>query len=315
MANEERPTGDRAVQESGLDDRPASPPSKSRGAEVFSALIKNRLALVSLVILILLVIAAVLGERIAPYGPTEINIQERLSPPSGEHPFGTDQLGRDILSRVMLGSRISLQVGFISVTIALVGGVVLGLVAGFYGRLIDDVIMRGMDILFAFPAILLAIAVLAILGPGIGNAMIAIGIVYIPIFARITRASVLSVREEVYVRAARSLGASDFRLIGKHVLPNVMAPIIVQTSVSLAFAILSEAALSFLGLGAPRPTPAWGLMLAEGRGFIQQAWWMAFFPGMAILLTVLAFNLLGDALRDALDPRQKSAIEARGMEA
>jgi peptide/nickel transport system permease protein len=315
MAAEERSTGDRSASETGLDDRPVAPPSRSRGAEVFAALIKNRLALTSLVILVMLVVAALLGERIAPYGPTEINVQERLSPPSGEHLFGTDQLGRDILSRVMLGSRISLQVGFISVTIALVGGVALGLVAGFYGRLIDDVIMRGMDILFAFPAILLAIAVLAILGPGIGNAMIAIGIVYIPIFARITRASVLSVREEVYVRAARSLGASDLRLIGKHVLPNVMAPIIVQTSISLAFAILSEAALSFLGLGAPRPTPAWGLMLAEGRGFIQQAWWMAFFPGMAILLTVLAFNLLGDALRDALDPRQKSAIEARGMEA
>lgn len=315
MATEERLTDDRSAPETGLDDRPASSPSRSRGVEVFAALIKNRLALMSLIILILLVVAAVLGERIAPYGPAEINVQERLSPPSGEHLFGTDQLGRDILSRVMLGSRISLQVGFISVTIALVGGVALGLLAGFYGRLIDDVIMRGMDILFAFPAILLAIAVLAILGPGIGNAMIAIGIVYIPIFARITRASVLSVREEVYVRAARSLGASDLRLIGRHVLPNVMAPIIVQTSVSLAFAILSEAALSFLGLGAPRPTPAWGLMLAEGRGFIQQAWWMSFFPGVAILLTVLAFNLLGDALRDALDPRQKSAIEARGMEA
>jgi peptide/nickel transport system permease protein len=316
MANEQSGDGQGAptapVQ---TDATPAAARSKSRRREVWEALLKNRLAVASLVILTVLLLAALLGERVTPYGPTDVSVEDRLGPPSAEHWFGTDQLGRDIFSRVVLGARISLQVGFISVTIALVGGVVLGLLAGFYGRLLDDVIMRFMDILFAFPAILLAIAVLAILGPGIGNAMIAIGIVYIPIFARITRASVLSVREEVYVRAARSLGASDLRLLREHVLPNVLAPIIVQTSISLAFAILSEAALSFLGLGAPRPTPAWGLMLAEGRGYIQQAWWMAFFPGMAIFLTVLAFNMLGDALRDALDPRQKSAIESRGVTA
>ncbi|HVM13380.1 MAG TPA: ABC transporter permease [Egibacteraceae bacterium] len=314
-ADQEQPERAGAGAAAQVDDRPALPASRSRAAEVWSAVLANRLAVAGLVILVAIALAALLGERIAPYGPTEIDFQARLEGPSARHPFGTDQLGRDILSRVMLGSRISLQVGFISVGIALVGGVVLGLIAGFYGGKRDDVIMRVMDILFAFPAILLAIAVLAILGPGIGNAMIAIGIVYVPIFARVTRASVLSVREEVYVRAARSLGASDVRLLRLHVLPNVLAPIIVQTSISLAFAILSEAALSFLGLGAPRPTPAWGLMLAEGRGFIQQAWWMAFFPGMAILLTVLAFNVLGDALRDALDPRQKSAIESRGVTA
>jgi peptide/nickel transport system permease protein len=175
--------------------------------------------------------------------------------------------------------------------------------------------MRVMDMVFAFPAILLAIAILAVLGPGITNAMIAIGIVYTPIFARVTRGSVLSVREEVYVRAARSLGASDARLILRHVLPNVSGPIIVQASLSLAFAILSEAALSFLGLGVQPPDPSWGRMLLDGRGFLEQAWWMSVFPGLAILLTVMAFNFLGDGLRDALDPKQLSVIESRGHEA
>ncbi len=214
-----------------------------------------------------------------------------------------------------MAARVSVQVGLIAVGIALVAGVTLGLIAGFYGRWVDDVVMRMMDMLFAFPAILLAIAILAVLGPGFANAMIAIGIVYTPIFARITRASVLSVREEVFVRAARSLGAGDLRLLRLHVLPNVLAPIIVQTSLSLAFAILSEAALSFLGLGIQPPDPSWGRMLFEGRGFVEQAWWMGVFPGLAIFVTVLSFNLIGDALRDALDPRQRSAIDARGFRA
>ena len=237
----------------------------------------------------------------------------RLQGPSLSHPFGTDELGRDVLSRVLIAARASLLVGLVSVGIALTAGVVLGLVAGFYGRRVDDVVMRLMDMLFAFPAILLAIAILAVLGPGIVNVMIAIGVVYTPIFARITRASVLSVREEVYVRAARSLGVGDLRLLRLHVLPNVLAPIIVQTSLSLAFAILSEAALSFLGLGVQPPDPSWGRMLLEGRGFVEQAWWMGVFPGIAIFVTVLSFNVVGDALRDALDPRQRSAIEARGV--
>ncbi|MPZ71613.1 MAG: ABC transporter permease subunit [Nitriliruptorales bacterium] len=275
----------------------------------------NRLALFGLVVLGLLVMAAVLGERLAPYPPNAADVPERLRPPSLRHPFGTDELGRDVFSRVLVAARVSLQVGFIAVGISLAAGVLLGLIAGFYGRWIDDAIMRVTDMLFAFPAILLAIAILAVLGPGIANAMIAIGIVYTPIFARITRGSVLSVRERVFVTAARSLGASDLRLVTLHVLPNVLAPIIVQTSISLAFAILSEAALSFLGLGVQPPDPSWGRMLAEGRGFVQQAWWMGVFPGAAIFVTVLAFNLLGDALRDALDPRQRSAIESRGLTA
>jgi peptide/nickel transport system permease protein len=203
-------------------------------------------------------------------------------------------------------------VGFIAVGIALAVGVPIGLVSGYYGGGVDSLLMRIMDVLFSFPAILLAIAILAVLGPGVGNAMVAIGIVYTPIFARITRGSVLSVKNQVFVTAARSLGAKDGRILRTHILPNVVAPIIVQTSLSLAFAILSEAALSFLGLGVQPPDPAWGRMLADGRSFFQDAPWMAIFPGLAILLTVMSFNFVGDGLRDALDPQQRSVIESRG---
>jgi peptide/nickel transport system permease protein len=292
---------------------PARP--RSTGREVLRALLRHKLALFGLVVLGLLVLAALLGRALAPYAPNDVDVLGRLQPPSAEHWFGTDELGRDVFSRVVVAARVSLVVGLVSVGIALAVGVTLGLVAGFYGRWVDDVVMRAMDVLFAFPAILLAIAIVAVLGPGVLNVMIAIGIVYTPIFARITRASVLTVREEVYVRAARSLGVGDLRLLRLHVLPNVLAPIIVQTSLSLAFAILSEAALSFLGLGVRPPDPSWGRMLFEGRGFIEQAWWMGVFPGLAIFLTVLAFNVVGDALRDALDPRQRSAIEARAKPA
>ncbi|HSK55077.1 MAG TPA: ABC transporter permease [Jiangellales bacterium] len=286
--------------------------ARPRWEETLALLARSPLAVVSTAVLAVLVAAALLGQRLAPYPANAVDVQARLQPPSAEHWFGTDELGRDVFSRVLLGAEVSLRVGVVAVGIALVAGVLVGLVAGFYGRWLDDALMRSMDVLFAFPAILMAIAVLAVLGPGTTNAMIAIGIVYTPIFARITRASVLGVREEVYVRAARAAGAGDARLLRRHVLPNVAAPIIVQTSVSLAFAILSEAALSFVGLGTQPPTPSWGRMLAEGRGFIEQAWWIALFPGLAIFVTVLAFNLLGDALRDVLDPRQRSAISGRG---
>jgi peptide/nickel transport system permease protein len=292
---------------------PEQPPAaRSTSREVLRALLTHKLAVFGLIVLALLLLTSVLGRAVAPYEENAVDVLGRLQGPSWAHPFGTDELGRDVLSRVLVASRVSLLVGLVSVGIALTAGVVLGLVAGFYGRWVDDVVMRAMDVLFAFPAILLAIAILAVLGPGSTNVMIAIGVVYTPIFARITRASVLSVREEVYVRAARSLGVGDLRLLRLHVLPNVLAPIIVQTSLSLAFAILSEAALSFLGLGVQPPDPSWGRMLFEGRGFVEQAWWMGVFPGAAIFLTVLSFNVVGDALRDALDPRQRSAIEARG---
>jgi peptide/nickel transport system permease protein len=270
------------------------------------------MAVAGLVILVLLVVVALAAPLIVPYTINEVDVANRLQGPSAQHWFGTDELGRDVFSRVIIASRVSLQVGFISVGIALGIGVPIGLLAGYYGGRIDSFLMRLMDILFSIPAIVLAIAILAALGPDIVNAMIAIGVVYTPIFARITRGSVLTLRDAVFVRAARSIGASDGRILGTHILPNVIAPIIVQTSLSLAFAILAEAALSFLGLGVQPPNPAWGRMLSEGRGFFQQAPWMAIFPGIAIFVTVFAFNAFGDGLRDALDPQQRSVIESRG---
>jgi peptide/nickel transport system permease protein len=287
-------------------------PATPRWRETLGLLARNPTAAVSALLLLALVLVAVFDETLAPQGPNEVDVAARLEAPSGAHWFGTDDLGRDILSRVVLGAGVSLRVGFLAVGIALLIGTTIGLLAGFYGRWIDDALMRVMDMLFAFPAVLLAIAVLAVRGTGWGNTALAIGIVYIPVFARVTRASVLGVREEVYVRASRSVGASDWRLLTRHVLPNAAPPIIVQTSISLAFAVLAEAALSFLGLGTQPPNPSWGLMLAEGRGFIDLAWWLAFFPGMAIFLTVLCFNLLGDGLRDVLDPKQRTLMAGGG---
>jgi len=292
---------------------PAAPSSRRRWVETLSLLARNPMAIASSLVLLGLVSVALLGNRITPYDPLAQSIPDRLQAPSAERWFGTDELGRDVLSRVLDGASVSLQVGFVAVGISLVAGSLIGLMAGYYGRWLDDGLMRFMDVLFAFPAILLAIVVVAVLGPGITNAMIAIGIVYTPIFARIARASSLSVREEVYVRAARSSGGGDLRIMARHVLPNIAAPLIVQTSLSLAFAILSEAALSFLGLGVQPPDPSWGRMLSEGRSFIEQAWWMALFPGLAIFVVVLAFNVLGDALRDVLDPKQRSAIAGKGV--
>ncbi|MFI7586080.1 ABC transporter permease [Spongisporangium articulatum] len=286
-------------------------PHESQTRAALRALVAHKFALVCLVVLGLVLLAALLGRWLVPYDVDATDIPGRLQGPSPSHLFGTDELGRDVFSRVIAASGVSLRVGVIAVGISLVFGVALGLLAGFYGRFVDDAVMRVMDMLFAFPAVLLAMAILAVLGPGVTNAMIAIGIVYLPIFARVTRAGVLAVREEVYVTAARSIGAGDLRIMATHVLPNVTGPIIVQTSLSLAFAILSEAALSFLGLGVQPPAPSWGRMLYDGRDFVEQAWWMGFFPGLAIFLTVLSFNIVGDALRDALDPAQRSAIEAR----
>jgi peptide/nickel transport system permease protein len=287
-------------------------PARPRWRETLSLLAHNPTAAIASLLLIAIVLIAVLDETLASEGPNDIDVGERLQSPSWAHPFGTDDLGRDILSRIILGASVSLKVGFLAVGFALVVGTLIGLLAGYYGRWVDDVLMRFMDMLFAFPAVLLAIAVLAVRGPGSGNTALAIGIVYTPIFARVTRASVLGVREEVYVRASRSVGASDWRILTRHILPNAAPPIIVQTSISLAFAVLAEAALSFLGLGTQPPDPSWGLMLAEGRSYIELAWWIAFFPGMAIFLTVLCFNLLGDGLRDVLDPRQRTQMAGGG---
>jgi len=256
---------------------------------------------------------AIFGPLISPYDPNEIDFSNRFSAPTLSHPFGTDDFGRDILSRVFYGARISLLVGVIAVSIGGILGTFLGLIAGYTTRRwVDEIIMRAMDILFAFPAILLAIAILAALGKGIANAMIAIGLVYTPIFARIARGAVLSVRNEEYVTAARALGTRTHLILLRHILPNSLAPLIVETSLSLAFAILAEAALSFFGLGTQPPDPSWGRMLSEGRSYFQQSIWMALFPGLAIMFSVMAFNFLGDGLRDALDPKMKQMLEMRG---
>ncbi len=254
-------------------------------------------------LLVLFLLVAAGASWIAPQDPLVQDLYGRLSPPSGKNWFGTDDFGRDILSRVIHGARVSLHVGVAAVAIALVVGTAIGLIAGYWGGLLDNVLMRLMDLMLAFPSILLAIVVVAVLGPSLSNAMLAVGIVSIPQYARLVRASVLSIREQDYVTAARALGAGDARIILTAILPNCIAPLIVQSTLGMAGAILDAAGLSFLGLGAQPPTPEWGAMLSSGRDFILSAPWVLTFPGLAILLTVLAFNLLGDGLRDALDPK------------
>lgn len=272
-------------------------------AETWKRLRRQRLALVGGGVLILLVFVALLAPLLAPQDPLAQDLYGRLQAPSLEHPFGTDDFGRDILSRIIYGARISLRIGLVAITAALAVGTVLGLLAGYWGGIIDTLIMRIMDLLLAFPSILLAIAVVAVTGPGIDNAIMAVSVVLIPQFARLVRSSVLSVREMAYVEAARALGAGQARILLISVLPNCMAPIIVQTTLSLGTAILDAAGLSFLGLGAQPPTPEWGAMLAGGRELLLEAPWVMTFPGLAIFAVVLALNLFGDGLRDALDPK------------
>ncbi len=286
----------------------ASPLQRVR--DLWSVLRRSKLAVIGLGIITILVVVAIIGPTIAPYDPNDLDVRQRSLPPSMSHLFGTDDRGRDVFSRVLYGARVSLQVAIIAVGISATCGVLLGAISGYWGGWVDELIMRCTDVLFAFPAILLAIAIMGVLGPSVTNAMIAIGIVYTPIFARITRASVLVIRNEVFVEAAQASGAGGPRIVARHVMPNVTAPIIVETTLSLAFAILAEAALSFLGLGTPPPAPSWGRMLSEGRNYIQGAPWMGLFPGLAIVLSVIGFNFLGDGLRDALDPRLKGVFDA-----
>ncbi|MDI9502576.1 MAG: ABC transporter permease [Bacillota bacterium] len=266
---------------------------------------RNKLAMVGLFILIVLVLVAIFADQIAPYGFAEQDLASQFQPPSAEHWFGTDDLGRDIFSRVVYGSRISLKVGFISVGIALVIGTLIGAVTGYYGGRIDIALMRFIDVLQSIPDILLAIAILAALGPGLANLMIAVGIAAIPGYARIVRSSVLSIRDMEFVEAAKANGSSDFRIILKHIIPNCMAPIIVQATLGVAYAIINAAGLSFIGLGLEPPTPEWGAMLSGGRDYIRDHWYMTIFPGLAIVTTIFALNVLGDGLRDALDPKLK----------
>ncbi|WP_050614066.1 nickel transporter permease [Bacillus testis] len=274
--------------------------------EAWRSFSKNKVALVGTIIVIFFLLLAFLAPLIAPYDFKGQELANRLKPPSSDHWFGTDDFGRDIFSRVVYGARISLWVGFFSVIGSLTVGCLLGIVAGYYGRWVDGIISRIFDIMLAFPSILLAIAIVAVLGPSLQNALIAIAIVNIPTFGRLIRSRVLSVKEEEYIVAAKAIGMGNGRILFQHVLPNSMAPIIVQGTLAIATAIIEAAALGFLGLGAEAPNPEWGKMLSDAKPFLTTAPWTMIFPGVAIMLTVLGFNLMGDGLRDALDPRMKN---------
>ncbi|MEH6780990.1 MAG: ABC transporter permease [Rhodoglobus sp.] len=285
--------------------------SSGKRSTAFSLFLHNKVSVTGAVVLLIMVLSALLGPVLAPFGINDTDVANALKPPSSSHWFGTDDLGRDVFSRVIIAAQVSLQVALVSVTIALLVGVIVGMVSGYVGGWVDSVFMRIADVMFAFPMLILALAIVAVLGPGVTTATIAIGVVYIPIFARVTRASTLGIRSEPFVRASQTMGTGNLRILRTHILPNVSGPIIVQTSLSLAFAILSEAALSFLGLGVQPPQPSWGRMLFEAQGLMGTAWWLGVFPGVAIFITVLAFNLVGDGLRDVLDPQQRSVIESR----
>ena len=259
-----------------------------------------------LCVVALLVVAAIAAPILSPYDPIKMDPPSAFQGPSLRHPMGTDELGRDLFSRIIYGARTSLAVGIISVGISILTGTVLGLISGYYSGTPDAIISRLMDVLYAFPFILLAMVMIAILGSGIDKVMIAIGIVYMPLFARVTRGSVLAERAKTYVESATMIGARDARILRTHILPNVMAPIIVQATLCMSYAILAEAALSYLGLGTQPPTPSWGRMLNKGRDLLGHSVWLSIWPGVAIMLVVFAFNVLGDGLRDALDPRLKN---------
>lgn len=280
---------------------------RSMASEVWHRLLKNKMAVAGLVILVVMVLLAVFADVIADYDTmvVENHLADRLQGPSAAHIFGTDEFGRDIFARMIHGSRISLVVGIVSVTMSLIVGGMLGAIAGYYGGKVDNIIMRIMDIFLAVPSTLLAITIVAALGTSLFNLMLAIGISGVPGFARIVRAAVMGVKDQEFVESARAIGAKVPTVILREILPNCMAPIIVQATLSVAGAILSTAGLSFLGLGVQPPSPEWGAMLASGRDYLRDAMHVTLFPGLAIVITILALNLLGDGLRDALDPRLK----------
>ena len=271
----------------------------------------NPITLGSAICLLVIFVLAFAGPWIAPFGINSVNISDALMPPSATYWLGTDDLGRDIFSRVVIAGGASLRIAIISVAFAVIVGVPIGLISGYVGGVVDNILMRMVDVMFAFPVLLLALAIVSILQPSELTTMIAIGVVYTPIFARVVRGSTLSVRVEPFVQVSQTMGTPGWVILRRHVLPNITGPLIVQISLSLAFAILSEAALSFLGLGIQPPDPSWGGMLFAAQGFISQAWWMSVFPGAAIFVTVLAFNLLGDGMRDVLDPKQRTLAEQR----
>lgn len=315
MAEAERPRLDDqatgAATALGRWDRPSSAPQirvarRWHTTGCIGRLLRSRVAAPAAAFISVLAVLAVFGEYLAPYDPYESDLTARLAPPSIEHLLGTDTLGRDLLSRIMAGAQFDLTLSVVAVAIAIVIGAAVGLIAGFYGGLLDSVLMSMVDVMLAFPYLLLVLIVVAALGPSIGSATIAISIVLVPAYARLTRGVVLTVKEQDFVLAARSIGVPVPRLLVRHILINSASPIIVQSSLNLGSAILSVASLSFLGLGAQPPSPEWGRMLSDGRDVMRVAWWITTFPGIAILLTVIAFNLLGDSLRDALDPRVKT---------
>ena len=286
--------------------------STTSGRQGFTQLRKlvwrDKKALIGTVVLTIFLIAAILGSLIAPYDPNGMDF-DMMEPPSWSHPLGTDDLGRDLLSRVSVGAQVSLFVGVSTVIIALVAGLVLGILAGYLGGWVDHIIMRYIDLQWAFPNFIIAVYLVAVFGTGLSNVIVAISLAFIDDFARIARGMVLSIKEEQYVAAARTVGVSDIRIMWRHILPNAAAPIIVLATVSVSYAILGEATLSFLGLGVDASTPTWGLILADGRSFISRAWWLGIFPGLAIMLTVLSINFIGDALRDFLDVRETTAVD------
>jgi len=281
------------------------PQQSSLFRDAIRRLKRNRMAIVGLVIISAFILCAALAPWIAPHDPTDDSLPHALQGPSPANPLGRDELGRDVLSRILHGARVSLSIGLISVAIGALIGIPVGAISGYYGGKTDLIVQRLIDIMLAFPGILLAIVIVSTLGVGLRNVMIAVGIVSIPIYVRLVRGSVLSIRELEYVSSARALGSSDWRIIFRHVLPNCLGPIIVQSTLQIATAILWAAGLGFLGLGAQAPTPEWGTMLSRGRVYIRVAPHITTFPGLAIVLSVLGFNLLGDGLRDALDPRLK----------
>ena len=279
--------------------------STSYWKDAFKRLRKNKLAMVGLYIILGLMVIAILAPWIAPYDPYEVNYDEYLKPPSLRHPLGTDEFGRDILSRIIFGARVSLQVGIIAEGIATAIGVLLGSISGYYGGWVDHLIVELTNIIFAFPFLLFVIAIVVSLGPSLTNLFIAVGITGWAGTARLIRGQILSLKESEYVEAARALGASNTRIIFKHIVPNCIAPIIISATLGMGGAIMTEASLSFLGLGAQPPIPSWGSMIDYAKDFLRTNLWYSFFPGLAIMITVFGFNLLGDGLRDALDPRLK----------
>jgi len=283
-------------------------PRRRKRPRWLKLLLVDRRALIGLIVLVILVVGALLAPYVSPANPDSMMF-DMLSAPSWHHPFGTDDLGRDLLSRVIYGARVSLFVGVVTVLSSMLLGVVMGVLAGYYGGWLDTVIMRYIDLQWAFPNFIIAVYLVAVFGAGLSNVIIAVALAFLDDFARLARSMVLTIRERDYVEAARALGASDLRLMLRHILPNSLAPLIVQATVSVSYAILAEAGLSFLGLGVKASTPTWGLILSDARSFISRAWWLGIFPGVAIMVTVLSINFFGDYLRDLFDVRETAVAE------